>query len=832
MKCNGGNLMNYKAWISGAMLATAALSPVLALAQQPPKPDTQGLEEVVVTAQFVRQNLQDTPVAITAVNDAMLESRGQVSVQQIAAQAPNVNLTEGGAFAGPALIGFIRGVGQTDFNPALEPGVGLYVDDVYYSTLTGSVLDLLDLDRVEVQRGPQGTLSGKNSIGGAIKLFSKKPGNDSDAYVEAGYGSYNEVSVRGASSFTLVPDRLWARVSGTSRARDGFVTRLDYDCTHPGSPFSAIFATQVQGAGCTIGHEGGIKYSAARLAFRWAVNDNLELNLAADAVNDVSEPPPNVLLGVGPTIAPVIIVGALPPAGPPPLYVYPTVAFPAPFFPGSPPPGFTNVDGCNFIAYGPNSCDPQSPNNPYVNYSTYNNPSGAAVAPNQKVNSRGYALNIDWKLAPDLQLQSITAYRRYDSGFALDGDATPFPLQNLYQSLAHDQTSQEFRLTGKAGHMLDYTLGGFYFDQTTTETGRINLGYVGFDFIHGPDPVDDKNWAAFGNGIFHLVDKLDLSVGVRYSKDKKTYTFARHNPDGSLIQPCVGAPGDPANPPNCLISSLNGYSSTFEGSHTDYRAALSYKWTDDLMTYVQYSTGYKGGGVNPRPFYNVQAVTFQPETLDAIELGIKSQFLNNSLRVNAAIFANKYKSIQLTLNDCTALFGPVYGAPCLAPANAGDADVKGGELEVNWQPVRALELDASYSVLDFSYSSVTPSTGANTSDKTPYAPKYKWSLGAQYEMSLGVNGSLTPRVDFNGQDKMYTDVTNTELGTIDGYTLVNARLAWQPTSKDWSIALECRNVSDKLYYTTKLNQVPALAGSAFGAPGLPRTYMFTIKRTL
>ena len=818
--------MNYKLWIPGAMLTAACMSPLPVSAQQAVESSSpQGLEEIVVTAQFIRQDLQVTPVAITAVDAAALESRGQVSVQQIAAQAPNVNLTKGGAFGGPSLIGFIRGVGQTDFNPALEPGVGLYVDDVYYSTLTGSILDLLDLDRVEVQRGPQGTLSGKNSIGGAIKLYSKKPGEDADAYVEAGYGSYDEVDVRAASSFTLVPDQLWARVSGVSRARDGFVTRLDYGCTHPGSALGAAFPTQVQGAGCTIGHEGGIKYTGGRLAFRWVPNENIELNFAADVMNDDSEPPPNVLLGAGPTIAPVIIGG----------YMYPTVAFiPFGFFPGTVPPffpGVTNADGCNFIAYGSNSCDPANLNDPYVNYSTYYDPNnGLSVAPNQKVDSRGYALNIDWKLSDTLQLQSITAYRRYEAGFALDSDATPYGLQNLYQSIDHNQTSQELRLNGKAGDLLDFTLGGFYFDQETPETGRIDLAYVGFDFIHGPDPVDDKNWAVFGHGIFHFMDKLDLSLGVRYSDDEKTYTFARHNPDGSDIQPCIGPPGFPGNPPNCVISDVNGLSSTFKDNRTDYRAALSYRWTDELMTYVQYSTGYKGGGVNPRPFYTAQAVTFNPETLDAIEVGVKSQFLDNTMRVNAAVFSNKYKDITLTLNECSALF-PGFGFPCLAPVNAGDADVKGAELEVNWQPIRGLQLDGSFSYLDFSYSSLnypTADTGVALDHVTPYTPKYKWSLGVQYEIPLGT-GTLTPRVDVNAQDKMYTDAPNTDLGTIDSYTLVNARLSWQSGEKDWVIALECRNLTDELYYTTKTNQVDSAAGSAYGAPGIPQTFLFSVR---
>src|SRR5262245_20268185 len=163
-----------------------------------PQESSGQLEEVVVTAQFREQNLQQTPIAITAVTAGMLESRNQTDIAMVAAQAPNVTLQPNGAAFGSSMVAFIRGVGQTDFNLALEPGVGIYVDDVYYATLTGSLLDLLDLDRVEILRGSQGTLAGKNSIGGAIKLFSQKPTGDGGGYLEATAGTLNRVDARGA----------------------------------------------------------------------------------------------------------------------------------------------------------------------------------------------------------------------------------------------------------------------------------------------------------------------------------------------------------------------------------------------------------------------------------------------------------------------------------------------------------------------------------------------------------------------------------------------------------------------------------------------------------
>jgi iron complex outermembrane receptor protein len=248
------------------------------------------------------------------------------------------------------------------------------------------------------------------------------------------------------------------------------------------------------------------------------------------------------------------------------------------------------------------------------------------------------------------------------------------------------------------------------------------------------------------------------------------------------------------------------------------------------MTYAQYSTGFKGGGVNPRPFYNVQAVPFRPETLDASEIGLKSQFFDNHLRLNLAAFYNKYKDIQLTLSDCTALFG-AEGVPCILPANAGDADVKGGEAELNWQPLQPLEIDASLSYIDFKYTRVNPITGVSLNDVTPYTPKTKYSLGAQYEIPLGVAGFLTPRVDVAYQARMFTDAQNSTDAVIDGYTLLNAHLIWQSKGKDWQATLECQNLTDKLYYLSKLSGAGNGSGYTMGAPGIPRTVMFTVKRS-
>ena len=252
-------------------------------------------QEIVVTAEFRQANLQDTPIAITAVNAAMLEARGQTDVSQIAAQAPNVTLAAQPQGGGIGLIAYIRGIGQTDFDYALDPGVGLYVDDVYIPTLSSSLMKLMDLDRVEVLRGPQGTLAGKNSIGGAIKLFSAKPTGSGEGYLEAGYGSFNQINVRGMADFALT-NNLFARISGISMSHDGWVDVVDYGLTHP---TSNVPANNARGAYHVTNHLGSQHVTAGRLALRWQPSDALEVNVSADYTDEHGSAGPEVLIAAG-----------------------------------------------------------------------------------------------------------------------------------------------------------------------------------------------------------------------------------------------------------------------------------------------------------------------------------------------------------------------------------------------------------------------------------------------------------------------------------------------------------------------------------------------------
>ena len=806
--------------LGAAVVAAMAMSQ--AQAQNPPQTAqstaaSDQLQEIVVTAQFRSENLQQTPIAITAVNAAMLEQRNQTDISQVAAQAPNVTLQPNGAAFGASMVAFIRGVGQTDFDLALEPGVGIYVDDVYYATLTGSLLDLLDLDRVEILRGPQGTLAGKNSIGGAIKLFTQKPTGEG-GFLEAAYGSLHRVDARGAGDFTLVPDKLFVRVSFASKHHDGYVTRVDYGCTRPGSN-----VPQMQlGDGCVLGHDGDQAFDAARIMLRWLATDSLEVNLAADATNDKSGVQANTVIK------------------------YNSVC------PGNPgaPPGqcwgdFTYITGKNgapitygansrspFIPYGPYSTDPNHPNDPYLSYATYFSNAASlifgpdpfapvSVPPINHYNDYGFSANIKWTLAENMTLTSIAAYRYYDNQFAEQTDASPVGVQILLQRQTHSQLSEELRLNGSFGKVLDYTLGGFFMNQFGGLNARVGLPWIGFDFVHGPDSVYAPTRAGFLNAEWHATEALTVDAGVRYSSEKKTYTYYRHNSDGTDIPP-TGY--------NSLVYNLNGKSATFSGTRTDYRLALDYQLTDNIMAYVQTSTGYKGGGVNPRPFYPPQTLSFEPETLTAYEFGLKTNLFERRMRLNLAAFYNNYKNIQLTLGVCPLPGAPP--APCALPANVGSAHVYGFEAETEIHPVGGLEIDASASYLHFNYTSISdPSTGVTPDMVTPYTPKTKVSAGAQYEFRMGDLGTLTPRIDVSHQASEFTNpINDATWNQIDAYTVLNGRLTWTDKSGNWQTALSVTNLTNKLYYLT-LFDLHTSTGYVNGQPAMPREWLLSVKRS-
>jgi iron complex outermembrane recepter protein len=818
----------------GLRLAVAGVCMAAAVSANAQDTSDDGLQEIIVTAQFRQQNLQDTPIAITAVNAAMLEVRGQTNISQIAAQAPNVSLRPQPQNGGSGLIAFIRGVGQVDFNYALDPGVGVYVDDVYIPTLSSSLMELMDLDRVEILRGPQGTLAGKNAIGGAIKLFSQKPKGDDSGSMSVSYGTLNALALRGMADIKI-SDSLALRVSGMSRARDGYVAMLDYGATHPNSN---VPRNNTRGNGnADYLTMGGENVTAVRVALRYTPIDQLEINLSADYTRERNEAIPTV----------VIAAGAIAPAG----TVFDPKSVGASNSAGN--PWLTGKNGqpvnmsCAFVPAGQYSCDSGGNllgwDSRYVSYSSFLDgmtPNVTApfkpYAPQPISNFQGSGVmgNLSYRFNDNLELVYIGSYREYNSKFGQDQDATPIPVAQLDNELNHHAFTSEVRLNAKSsGGFIEGTVGAFYLKQKGIYTARVDLNYVAptIDFLHGPDTTPSETKAVFATTTLHPTAAMSVTGGVRYTKDKKDYTYFRSNPDGTLPNGfnCFVA-SNPFSEPNCLLAGIYNVTGSFAGSRTDWRIVGDYRFTPEFLTYVSVSTGFKGGGVNPRPFTADQKLSFKPETLTTYEAGFKSDLFDRHMRLNGAVFLNKYENIILGKVNCPESSLPT---PCLRPDNIGSADVKGLELEANVYPADGLSFDLSASYLKFKYTSATTNgflnnTAIPADGITPFTPELSYAVGGQYDYKID-SGTLSFRLDGSYQGKLFSDAENSDWGKIDSRFLANARISWGDMDDKWKVAFDVQNLFDKYYFMSKADITTSL-GLVTGVPGLPRTLSLSVQR--
>ena len=817
----------YLFWCSAAAatLAELAFAPTVhaqAQSQSQTEADDQAPIDdgsaIVVTAQFRKQDVQDAPLAITAINSQLMEARGYTRVSDITAQAPSVLLQPNPSGQGNSMRAFIRGVGQADQSPSVEPGVGIYVDDVYFATVTGSIFELLDLDRVEILRGPQGTLSGMNSEGGSVKLYSRRP-SASGGFVEATAGSLNQRAVRASADFAIVPDHLSMRISGLYRERDGYVKSLDYACTHPDDPYvlSGALKRETTRSDCVLGEQGDQDVKAMRGYLAYDSGSGVQVDLIADWTKDDSSTQPSVLLQSGEVIPGVSLA-----------------------YQGVP---YDN----RFVPYGEYSED-TAIHNRYVNYADYNDPgvtyepidvAGDPGKPNgpmklkpaSTLDSWGGSGKISIDLSDRINLVSITGYRSYSSSGTSDNDLSPVAMLLNDANFHHRQFSEEARLNGSfADNTVNVTVGGIYFHQDTIYQEQVDAPLVAgiygppdkptFNFIQRDEAVM-RNVAGFAHVTWDVTDQLSLAGGIRVTNENKDYTFYRLALDG--VSPFVIL-SDPANP-------LNGKTGNYSGTIVDYRANVSYKFNRDIMGYVQFATGFKGGGISPRPYFPQQVRGFGPEKVKSYEVGLKSDLADHRLRLNLAAYYMDYDDYQATPQVCVDENGdplPLpYGTPglCGQYLNVADATVKGFEAELSAEPVDHLTIDGSLSYIDFKFGTPKIATGEVVAGSTPPGlSPWKWSAGIQYEANV-LGGTLTPRLDVSYLAGYCGDLACDPIASNDGYTLANARLTYRSPDRNWSVALEVSNLFDKYYFINKF-----VSSYALGQPGAPREWSLTVRR--
>ena len=809
--------------VASAMSALA-LAQSIAFAQTAPAATaadataTDVLQEVVVTAEFRTEKLQETPLAITAVNAEMMEQRNMTNLIDIANVAPNVTMFENSAAYGKTNAAFIRGIGQGDFNLAAgEPGVGIYIDDVYFATTLGSAFDLYDLQSVEILRGPQGTLEGKNSIGGAINMHSRKPTGDNTGYVDVTLGDFSRRDLKAAYDMT-VTDGLFLRVSAFEQYRAGYVTRANYACA-TGQPAAGSGATTDSrgytintnapdylqgttpnqlGGSCATGTEGGIDVRGARGQLRWMINDTMENNFTGYVVDDTSEAAAETLVAVGTS---------------------PSIA------------GFNQY---LLAKYGQEFDSRFLSKNFYTTYSNFYDLDQQEAIPNtNSMHQWGFSDVYDWDITSKMHFKSITAYLGYWTDFSDDQSNSPLPLAWAYNLVDHQQFTQEIRLTGKAfaDDQFDWATGAFYYRGTSVNRGQINVALLGGappipNVPPGPafglnfqqnSPALDQNEAVFFQGTEHVTDKLDLTAGVRETHEDKSYTY------------------------QSFFGRVGPYG--VEYSHTDWKVAVGYKVTPDILAYTSVSTGFRGGGFNPRPFAQDQINEFQPEKLTEYEVGLKSDWFDHRLRANVAGYYGNYQNLQFNSQILQ------NGVPYTGITNIGGANIYGYEVEIEARPVGAWRIEASVGYTAFKYKNLGDNVGcAGFADPTAAAnagqciagnpsysdypvgqPKFKGNLGTSYTFDLPGGSSVTPRLDATYQTRVFYDVINNTPGAITpSRYLLNGRVQWDAADGKWSVAALGSNLTNKQYYISLFDLRAFGEGMESGQPGAPREWAVNV----
>ena len=728
------------------------------------------MEEVVVTARKREEGLQETPIAVSAFSGDSLQARGIQRVDQIANIVPNMtfdNINTNGGGGNSAAI-FLRGVGQRDFIPSADPGVGLYVDGVYYARSIGSVLDLIDIERVEVLRGPQGTLFGRNTTGGAISITTKKPTEEFEGVARMRVGTDNRLDFLGRVSGGL-SDNLFASATVARFTQDGFIV----------NPINGM-------------DTGDDNTTAFRGALRWVASDDVEININADYSRDRENGQARVI-----SRDPTRAINFIPPdpSNPASTGNGPTqhnfflgndgaviAGFP---FPLINIPSLRQTNSCNAIAPVPGLVEGTDPdcvnaNNVALGENTGTDPTFSDH------DIWGVSATIDWSLSDNLELKSITAYRDVDSSFAHDGDNTPYFLSWVRDEIyEQSQFSQEFQLLGTAfNERLQWIIGGFYFTEDGNNFNPVDFAAVD---IESGGRFDHESIAGFFQGTFDITERLHFTAGIRYTDDTKDFIV---DPGIQTAKPILAPPG-----PSMGVVLIDPGTTTLEASDTTPMLNLSYDFSDGLMVYGTYSEGFKSGGVQQRNAgrFGPNAPTYDPEYVESFEIGFKYRSENGKFVLNGAAFMADYDDIQLET------LAPEGIAPQLD--NAGTGEIEGIELESRWSPADTWFFEASFGYLDAVITeadpSVTNSGGPSKGDQLPQVPEITASLSAIKEFSLGNAGMMSARIDYSYRDKVYFAGDNDPFSVMPGYSLLNASVAWNSASDRYGLTLHAMNITDE-----------------------------------
>ncbi|WP_332773118.1 TonB-dependent receptor [Phenylobacterium sp.] len=675
------------------------------------------VEEVIVTAQKRAENLQDVPISIAAVPATALERGGVQTIDGLQRLAPGLNISAIGS--GFVSYTYIRGAGTNVIDSGSDPSVAYFMDEVYLAGTAGLQSDLLDVERIEVLKGPQGTLFGRNAAAGAISIVSKRPEGAFNAYASADAGNHDFLAVRGGVTGPLTADGAWRfRLAGAHRERGAYTTNP---------------AGRDPGDIDNYTARGQVEYQGETLLFRLSgdlfSSDNGMTNhfLSTAAVTGFLSPEAGARLPTDQS-----------------------------FF-----RRYYNVDGF------------------------------------EKQDTRSLTARIEYEL-PFATLTAITGWRDNQFKRLQDQDGS---LADGY-ALGTDQNditiSQELRLSADSGPLR--WIGGLYFyhgmtdRRDTIDSGpdfavpvlRSSLGTYGQN-------IDTKSYAIFGQATYEVTEQLSLTVGGRYTKDKKVSDQAT----------------DPFGPAGAYFVRLTPSWDSFDPALT-----VEYDATQDIMIYASARQGFKSGGFQSLPgSLTLASTVYDPERVRAYELGAKTQWWDDRLTANVALF-------RADIDDQQILRIPSAGLTIID--NAGKTRTKGVDIALSARPVPALRVDFNATIQHARFREYL-SNGVSFAGKHQLrSPDRQISIVAEYTVPVGEAGDILLHGEYAYQSKVFFDAANTSSMNANqpGYGLVGGRIIFRPAKGDWDFAVWGKNLADKRYF----RNVAISGPSGLGTPGDPLTY--------
>jgi len=844
------------AFAGGLMACSALTTPAFAQDAESDAPEVRDENVIIVTATRRAQDVQDIPLAVTAISPQQLDNQGVVNIQQVTALAPSFSSSQAQLASGSVVLR-VRGVGTTSNNIGFESAVGIFIDGAYQSRPGVALGEFVDIERVEVLRGPQGTLFGRNTSAGALNVTNVRPDvTEFGGFVNAGYGTFDEISVQGAVNVPIVKDTVAVRVTGAYRQRDGFLDVVDR-------------------TGAVIGDTNDVDQWLVRGQIGWDTDSGLRGRIIADYSKSQSSCCGAIELYQ----SPLITAGA-----------YAAVGLGLNGGNGQPSVSTTPRDQAAFE----DALD--------------NRVVSANFAPRADIDNYGITGELEFPISDSADLIFIGSYRKYESFENYDSDFTALDIFNVDAlNLEIDTWTAELRLQGEGmGGALNYMIGGFYSDEQLDQSVSFALGQdygenVGallfpatagalganpLTVFTGRDPAgttntnrfqqDAKSYAIFTHNSLEITDGLELTLGARYSWEEKSGGFTQTAVNNQICPATLGAIGAgvvpgalvptfvglgcfgftaPADLPQAAVLPLvRTFQSDFEDEELIYTVKLGYEFSPSVNAYASFTHGYKAGGINLDTTAAVLGAdpSFLSEEVDAYEIGLKGQTANGVLTLNVAAFYEEFTNFQVLEFTGTAF----------ATFNVPVAETQGIEIEGLLRPTRELTVNFGATILDASYPDDCAGTQTSVQvlalcgNDLTNAPNIVALLGALWEKTINDSTEffLSGQVRMEGDQRTSTqaiilpgaaeiaangglqqaiDAAPPIIADIqDGKAFVNLRAGLKFANGAYAIEGWVTNLTDEVvrgvtFNTTLRGSGAANSRSAFTLP--PRQYGITLR---